>query len=119
MTVLLKIDKKDFSNKDVILFGARQNYSSINHGQSVGYTTTVIDCCDDYLKLCGGFNFNYGSYTAFLMDCVKHNFTITQINRKAIFDTDEKSITINPYNDTYTISPTKEHTILELTLELK
>ena len=89
----IKIDRP--IRDEIILFEARRNQLTQNFGNPVGVTVDVVSASDDYVQLCGDFNHPWSRYSAFLADCVHHDFEVIKIN--------DKDVSIDPFKDIFKV----------------
>ena len=127
MKVTLTVDNTNIGiSKELILFGARENYLRPNWGNNRCINIIKVEF-DEYYKREIGINTGIEEteevfYTVLLMDCVKYNFEVVSVNGKVpVFKikNSDKTLTrpINPYLETYKMDvPSGENKIV---IELK
>ena len=129
MQVSITVKNKLTLNK-LVLFGARHNYLSINHGNNVAIEITNVEFDDEYKKFVGLTDYSgkpdWTNYVCFIMDTIKYNFRIISMNgdslKREIKNTSpveyETIDELDPYMNSYEYELTSigEHRI---TVELK
>lgn len=105
MQITFKVQSK--GNQILRLFGARFNYLASCYGNSSLISFEDVEVCEEYERLIGGFTKeSYNKVSSILMDCIKHDFIIDEINgivpKIPIKDTNPIEYeyrVFNPYNE--------------------
>lgn len=107
MEITIKI--KSESGGDFFLFNSRKNYLKSNYGNTMFNSVESVEFDEEYQEKIGPNDVDYHNYSTFLLDCVKHNFKIVEI--------DSKSVDLDPYRQDYTIKLSKGINIIKFKIE--